>query len=167
MQVLHSSQIQLKSKEESNGKITETLLSSNIWRAKGSDTSYAHSHLFQTIWRTPNMQDGEEDEEENDEKDEEQDRKQDEKYVPDQGQYDFDNALQAAAHQSDSEVIEIDSEVVESDSEVVESDSEVVELLYKKGADVDAKVGDGGTALIKAAQSGDEAVVQLLLEKGA
>jgi Ankyrin repeats (3 copies) len=163
LQVLHGSQIRRNRREESHGETTEALLPSNIWQGKESDTSYTHSHLFQSIWRTSEMQDVEEDEEDNDEKDqeqdrdedeegndekdEEQDRKQDEGYVPDRGQYsNFGNALQAAAHQSN---------------------KAVVELLHEKGADVDAKAGDGGTALIGAARLGHEVVVRLLLEKGA
>jgi ankyrin repeat protein len=43
----------------------------------------------------------------------------------------------------------------------------VVRLLFEQGADVNAKDGDGWTALHGAASRGHEAVVRLLVEKGA
>jgi ankyrin repeat protein len=43
----------------------------------------------------------------------------------------------------------------------------VVELLLNKGADVEAKAGDEGTALHIVAKHGHKAVVQLLLDRGA
>jgi len=43
----------------------------------------------------------------------------------------------------------------------------VVRLLLEQGADVEAKINDGWTALHEAARGGHEAVVRLLLEKGA
>jgi ankyrin repeat protein len=42
-----------------------------------------------------------------------------------------------------------------------------VRLLVDRGADANAKVRDGGTALYWAASGGHEAVVQLLADSGA
>lgn len=44
---------------------------------------------------------------------------------------------------------------------------DVVQRLLDKGADVNAKVNDGVTALIQASQSGHREVVRMLLDKGA
>ena len=45
--------------------------------------------------------------------------------------------------------------------------TEMVEFLIRKGADVDAKGGDGGTALHAAAFLGQYEVAKLLIENGA
>jgi ankyrin repeat protein len=43
----------------------------------------------------------------------------------------------------------------------------IIKLLLEKGADVEAKVEDGWTPLLWAAEKGYETIVKLLVEKGA